>query len=31
MECGLSVSGFKTYEPGDVIEAFVLEAVAQKL
>ncbi|MEW6516757.1 MAG: translation initiation factor IF-2 [candidate division FCPU426 bacterium] len=31
MECGLSVSGFKAYEPGDVIEAFVLEAVAQKL
>lgn len=31
MECGIGVSGFDKYEPGDIIEAYELESIAQKL
>ncbi len=31
MECGITIAGFKDFAAGDVIEAFELEAVAQKL
>jgi translation initiation factor IF-2 len=31
MECGISVGNFKDFQAGDIIEAFDLEAVAQKL
>lgn len=31
MECGIILAGFTDYKPGDVIEAYQLEAVAQKL
>jgi translation initiation factor IF-2 len=30
-ECGIALVGFKKYEPGDIIEFFTLEEVAQKL
>jgi translation initiation factor IF-2 len=31
MECGIGISGFKEFQSGDIIEAYNLEAVAQKL
>ncbi|MCK5219251.1 translation initiation factor IF-2 [bacterium] len=31
MECGIGMSGFKKFQPGDIVEAYNLEAVAQKL
>lgn len=31
MECGITVSGFDKYEPGDILEAYELESIAQKL
>jgi len=30
-ECGISIEGIKTYEPGDIIEAYVIEKVARRL
>lgn len=31
MECGLTIEGFKDYQPGDMVEAYDLEKVAQTL
>ncbi len=31
MECGIGMSGFKDFQAGDILEAYNLEAVAQKL
>ncbi len=31
MECGIRVEGFGDYEPGDVLECYTIEKVAQKL
>jgi translation initiation factor IF-2 len=31
MECGIRIEGFGDYEPGDVLECYTIEKVAQKL
>ncbi len=31
MECGIGISGFDKYEPGDIIEVYEVESIAQKL
>lgn len=31
MECGLSFSGFDQFQPGDIVEAYEIETIAQKL
>jgi translation initiation factor IF-2 len=31
MECGIRVDGFDDFQPGDVVEAYTIERVAQKL
>jgi len=31
MECGITIDGFNKYEKGDIIEAYELESIAQKL
>jgi translation initiation factor IF-2 len=31
LECGIKLGEFNEYEPGDVIECYTLEKVAQKL
>ena len=31
MECGITINGFDQYEAGDLIEAYEIESIAQKL
>jgi translation initiation factor IF-2 len=31
MECGIRIDGFNEFEPGDIIEGYTVEKVAQKL